>query len=363
MRATRIGWLAALALLLAAATPGAVPAERPARGIAAEAPFEFGPTWSVDDALVFFAGTPPSAADARLELVRVAPDGSGRRALTDAPGRDWQPWFSPDGRTLYFSSERGGNPEIHAMDADGGGLRALTDNGAANFTPYPSPDGRRLAYASDAGGSLDLYVLELDSGTSTRLTTDPARDWLPAWRPDGGAIAFVSDRDGNDELYLADLSGGLEDAALVRLTHHDGADTRVNWYDGHVLVWERARAGNLDLYAARLSADGLDALQPVTRLSADDFGRPAFSPRGDRMAFGSTREGSPQVFVADVLPPFSRALDANANGRLDDAEALAAVEAWAREAPLSGVGRPLSDALVARLIDAWAQGLPLETLF
>ena len=49
------------------------------------------------------------------------------RRLTDASDDDWGPAWSPDGRSIAFTSNRDGNTEIYVMDASGGNARNLTN--------------------------------------------------------------------------------------------------------------------------------------------------------------------------------------------------------------------------------------------
>ena len=58
-----------------------------------------------------------------------------------------------------------------------------------------SPDGRSIAYASDRGGNFDIWVQSLDGGQPRQLTHSPAQDTQPAWSPDGKRIVFRSERD------------------------------------------------------------------------------------------------------------------------------------------------------------------------
>jgi len=361
MQRARFWAITALACALSLAAWGqGVGDQRQVQPVAARELFEFGPSWSALNTIVFFAGTPPVVSDPQLDLVTVDGDGNDRRKLTQTPGRDWQPWFSADGHTIYFSSEREGNPEIYALDALDARPVALTHNGANNFTPFPSPDGRLLAFAADVSGNMELYVLELEQGKLTQITHDPGRDWLPAWNPNGTSIAFVSNRNGNDDLFLADLSQGLDEIGIVQLTTDEGSDTRVNWYDAKLLVWESDRRGNLDLFSAALQGEILGEIRTLTHAEANDFGRVAFSPKGDRMAFSSTRFGTVQLLIADVLLPFSQELDADGDHVLEDEEVARAIALWAQGQNLEGVGRPLSDALIVRLVDLWVRGSALD---
>jgi Tol biopolymer transport system component len=92
-------------------------------------------------------------------------DGSNWRALTDDKFSDRRPRWFPDGRRIAFTSDRGGAPQIWAINADGTGLRQLTyaaEKGAGGAVL--SPDGRRLAYtqAKERGGA--AFLLDLTRG-------------------------------------------------------------------------------------------------------------------------------------------------------------------------------------------------------
>src|SRR5258706_5957351 len=79
-------------------------------------------------------------------------DGSQFRRLTDDPFRDRGPAWSPDGKTITFSSDRGGNYELWSIRSDGSGLEQLTRLGGSLNRPIWSPDGSRIAAYSSSPG-------------------------------------------------------------------------------------------------------------------------------------------------------------------------------------------------------------------
>ena len=68
------------------------------------------------------------------------------RRLTDTSGNDSSPSWSPDGRSIAFTSDRDGNREIYVMDANGDNLRNLTNESSQDRHPSWSPDGLSIAF-------------------------------------------------------------------------------------------------------------------------------------------------------------------------------------------------------------------------
>jgi Tol biopolymer transport system component len=91
-------------------------------------------------------------------------------------GDDSMPAFSPDGRRVYFTSNRDQQGEIYVMNADGTGQRRLTRRPGDDWAPDVSPDGGRLAFTQLPG---TIWTMNSD-GTGLRRLTSGVE---PAWRP------------------------------------------------------------------------------------------------------------------------------------------------------------------------------------
>ncbi|MGF1544551.1 MAG: Tol-Pal system beta propeller repeat protein TolB [Parvularculaceae bacterium] len=106
-------------------------------------------------------------------------------------GMSFAPRFSPDGREVLMSIERGGNSDVFKMDLSTRRIVRLTDNPGIDTSPTMSPDGRRVAFTSDRGGTQQLYVMNADGSGAQRITFGDGRYETPVWSPRGDLIAFT----------------------------------------------------------------------------------------------------------------------------------------------------------------------------
>jgi TolB protein len=102
-----------------------------------------------------------------------------------ARGKDTQPAWSPDGRSLVFVSEREGATQLWRADADGGGLMRLTEAPGASTHPAWSPTGDEIVFVASDGRRSRLAIVGASGGTSrpldiSRANISNVRD--PHWR-------------------------------------------------------------------------------------------------------------------------------------------------------------------------------------
>ena len=156
--------------------------------------------------------------------------------------------------------------------------------------PRLSPDGRSLMFRRQLGGNTDLWSLEASRNLLRRLTSDPARDYDAAWAPGGDRIVFTSDRKGVLDLYEASLAGGNASAATLLLETPEHKNV-FDWSTDGQFVLYRAQATGSDIWALPMTGDRTPVL--VTR-SAD---RARFSPDVRWVAYESTESGRTEVYV------------------------------------------------------------------
>ncbi|MCU0952749.1 MAG: Tol-Pal system protein TolB, partial [Burkholderiaceae bacterium] len=102
---------------------------------------------------------------------------------------DTEPVWSPDARFIYFTSDRGGGPQIYRMAPDGSGVQRVTFNGDYAVSPRISPDGKTLAYVARRSGRFQVQTLDLATGAEltmrvrTRLSGPSGDVREPTWGP------------------------------------------------------------------------------------------------------------------------------------------------------------------------------------
>ena len=161
----------------------------------------------------------------------VSADGGTPRQLTDGDYTHSAPQWSPDGATIYFSSNRRADAEymwresdIYALNVQTGQIKQLTDRKGPDSNPTVSPDGKWIAYSGfdqtdDTYLVSHLYLMSAD-GTNKRVLT-PDFDRAPGdleWATDGSGVYFTAEDRGTVNLWFESAKGGAP-VQLTKGTH------------------------------------------------------------------------------------------------------------------------------------------------
>lgn len=127
--------------------------------------------------------------------VHIVPaEGGAARRLTHQPISFFHGW-SPDGKTIAFTSILNGHEDIYTVPVAGGEPKRLTDaalNDGAEF----SADGQWIYFNSNRSGSMQIWKMRPDGSGAAQVTSDDFDNWYPHVSPDGQWIAMLSYKKG-----------------------------------------------------------------------------------------------------------------------------------------------------------------------
>lgn len=219
-------------------------------------------------------------------------DGENQKRVTVGRTLNIAPRWSPDGRSIAYTSYRRGGANLFISNIFQGTLDEVTkgDKVGENWLPAWSPDGTKLAFSSTRDGNPEIYVVNRDGTGLRRVTNNPSIDITPTWSPSGTQIAFTSDRSGTPQIYVV----GADGLNLSKKTSESYAD-RPTWSPApfNEIAFAARSGPGFDIRVLDLSTGATKALT---------FGEgtnesPAFAPNGRHLIFTSTRSGKAQVFT------------------------------------------------------------------
>ena len=268
-------------------------ARRVAHRIADEIVLQFTGERGVADTKIAYVVGPRGAK----ELYIADYDGADATAVTRNGSINLSPVWSPDARSLAFTSYLQGYPDLYRLfPFERRPLQTLAAFAGINSSPAWSPDGRLLALTLSKDGNPEIYVLTVATGALRRLTRHVGIDTEPTWAPTGRQIAFVSDRAGTPHIFVMDTDG-----ANVRQLTPSGFQTQPRWSPkGDMIVYTQRRGGH-QLWA--INPDGSNPRQ-LTFGPGQAQGA-SWAPDGRHLAFQSDRLGRAQIFamLLDGTPP------------------------------------------------------------
>ncbi len=263
---------------------------------------------------------------------------------------------SPDGKQIAFDLLG----DLYTLPIEGGQAKRLTSGMAWDMQPRYSPDGRRVAFTSDRGGGDNIWVIDADGKNAKQVSKEGYRLLNnPAWTPDGQFIVarkhFTGGRSlGSGEMWLYHVLGGGEGLQLTKRPN-DQKDVNDPAFspDGRYLYFDQdVTPGSLFEY----NKDPNDALFAIKRMDrttgeivnllTDTGGsvRPTPSPDGTKLAFVRRFRTHTGLYVVD--------LRSGVEHRIFDGLDRDMQEAWS----IHGVYTGLAWTPDNRFVVFWAQG-------
>jgi TolB protein len=127
--------------------------------------------------------------------------------VTDDPSIDTEAAWAPDGKSLYFTSDRAGGPQIYRVGVQPGDRpKRITFSGTYNARPRVSADGTQLAMVTLDSGNYRIAVQDLGNGTQ-RVLSRGHMDESPSFAPNGATLIYSEREGGHAGLATVSVDG------------------------------------------------------------------------------------------------------------------------------------------------------------
>jgi TolB protein len=225
------------------------------------------PAWSPDSRQLAYVSFEGNKSSIFIQTLR-----SGNRfQVSNKPGINGAPSFSPDGRKLVVTlGGVDGNPDIHIVDITSRQSKRLTTHRAIDTEGTWSPDGRYIYFTSDRSGGPQVYRMPANGGTPERITFEGSYNARPRLSPDGKKLAMVHNDRGNYRIAVMELDN--KNLLVLSSGQQDESPSFAPNSDILIYATRQRRNGVLET----VSADGL--IRQKMESGQGDVREPVWSP-------------------------------------------------------------------------------------
>jgi eukaryotic-like serine/threonine-protein kinase len=260
------------------------------------------PSWSPHNYRIAFTGFQSSTSQRDVWTIPVK--GGTATPVTNDRAHNWNPKWSPDGKHLYFVSDRGGSMNLWRVRIDEASGKALSEpepiTTPATYLAHPSlsADGKHIAYTSVLN-TINIQQLTLDPSGAAKgdpaWVTTGSRLWSsPDPSPDGEWVAFYSLVPPDTHLYVSHPDG----TGLRQLTSGMAIERMPRWSpDGKWIAFDSNRSGRIEEWKIR--PDGSD----IQELTEGGAVYTTWSPDGSRIATVRGDEEGPAKTAVWIFDP------------------------------------------------------------
>ena len=225
------------------------------------------PAWSPDSRRIAYVSFEDNRSSIFVQTLRTG----NRVRVSNRPGVNGAPAFSPDGRKLVVTlSDADGNLDIYTLDIATRQTRRITTHRAIDTEGSWSPDGRYIYFTSDRSGGPQVYRVSANGGSAERVTFEGSYNARPRVSPDGKKLAMVHLQNGNYRIAVMDLD--REDVLVLSAGRQDESPSFAPNSDTLIYATRTGQNGVLE----SVTADGL--IRQRLKSGDGDVREPVWSP-------------------------------------------------------------------------------------
>jgi len=136
-----------------------------------------------------------------------------------------EPAFSPDGKSLLFTSNRSGGPQIYQVNLGSGAISRISYDGDYNARASYTRDGKYISMIHRVSNNYNIALLDLDSGTMRVLNSLVGDSSSPSMAPNGSMILYDTVYAGHNVLAMVSSDGRVQ----LRLPARNGEAQDPAW--------------------------------------------------------------------------------------------------------------------------------------
>ena len=225
------------------------------------------PAWSPDSRRIAYVSFEGNRSSIFVQTLRTG----NRVQVSSRAGVNGAPAFSPDGRKLVVTlSDADGNLDIYTLDIATRQTRRITTHRAIDTEGSWSPDGRYIYFTSDRSGGPQVYRVSANGGSAERVTFEGSYNARPRISPDGEKLAMVHLQNGNYRIAVMDLD--RKDLLVLSAGRQDESPSFAPNSDTLIYATRTGRNGVLE----SVTADGL--IRQRLQSGDGDVREPVWSP-------------------------------------------------------------------------------------
>ena len=226
------------------------------------------------------------------EIYIVDYDGYNLRRLTKDNRLNVLPKWVPNSYQIIYTSYLYNNPDLFVLDVAKNKRKALSTIQGLNSPTTFSPDKKTMVATLSRGVYPNLYLLDDTGVVLRRLTEGRYIDTSPSFSPSGKEIVFISDRAGYPQIYIMDVEG----VNLRRIATKGNCDSPAWSPKGDKIAFTMKYENKFDIFLYDLPK------QRIIRLTQGQGNNenPAWSQDGRFIAFSSTRGGKSEIYIMGI---------------------------------------------------------------